>query len=251
MHNSNPRCSEGRKPRAIGWAPILWLSLGAGSAVWLLLLQSRFPSGYGIPNTALTTLCFLAAAAMAKAGAPARYQWSMVAGLGFSALGDAFLMQRQDRFVAGLSCFLVAHLCYLWAFTSDSRLAQRKLPFAVYGVVGVGLIFWLWPQIPRTLRLPVSLYAAAILTMAAQAASRALSKRGSAAVLAAMGAALFVVSDAALAVRRFGPHFEWAHFIVLGTYFAAQAGLALSVVLPGDLRSPTQQQTKSAFRRGQ
>ena len=229
MNRPNASPSESRNGRAMSWATILWLALGVGNAVWLLGLKPWLPGWRGIPNTALTTLCFLAAAAVAKAGAPARYQWSMVAGLGCSALGDAFLMQGRDYFVAGLGSFLVAHLGYLWALTCDSRLAQRKLPFAVYGVAGAGLVAWLWPQVPRALSLPVCLYAATIMTMAAQAASRALSKRDPGAVLAAVGAALFVVSDAALAAGRFGHPLEWGRLLILGTYFAAQAGLAMSV----------------------
>ena len=232
--------SDGLNVRAVGWAPMLWLVLGVASAIWLLGLRSWLPIWRGIPNTAVTTLCFLAAAAVAKAGVPARYQWSMVVGLGFSALGDAFLMQTRDYFVAGLGSFLVAHLCYLWALTSDCPLAQPKLPFAVYGVAGVALVFWLWPHVPRTLRLPVALYAATIMTMAAQATSRALSMRALGATLAATGSALFVVSDAALAVRRFAHPLGWGHFIVLATYFGAQASLALSVVFHGNLLSGTQ-----------
>ena len=251
MRESNPDRSESLNAPAIGWAPILLLALGVASAVWLLGLRSWVPTWRGIPNTALTTLCFLAAAAMARAGVPARYRWSMVGGLGFSALGDAFLMQTRDYFVAGLGSFLVAHLCYLWALTSDSRLAQRRLPFAVYGVAGVGLVSWLWPEIPRALRLPVALYAVTLMTMAAQAASRALSKRVLAAALAAVGAALFVISDAALAARRFGHPSDWGHFIVLGTYFGAQAGLALSVVLHGDWVSAPQPKANGVLPRDQ
>ncbi len=230
MNRFSASPSERRNGRAVSRATILWLALGVGNAVWLLGLRSWLPGWRGIPSTALTTLFFLVAAAAAKAGAPARYQWGMVAGLGWSALGDAFLMQGRDYFVASLGSFLVAHLCYLWALACDSRLAQRKLPFAVYGVAGAGLVAWLWPQVPRALSLPVCLYAATIMTMAAQAASRALSKRDLGAVLAAVGAALFVVSDAALAAGRFGHPLEWGRFLVLGTYFVAQAGLALSVV---------------------
>lgn len=227
--------------QAAGPVPILWLALGIASAFWLVGLRSWLPTWHGIPNTALTTLCFLVAAATAKAGPSPRYQWSMVAGLGFSALGDAFLMQARDYFVAGLGSFLIAHLCYLWALTSDSRLAQHRLPFAVYGIAGVALVFWLWPHVPRILRLPVSLYAATIMTMAAQAASRAWSMRTLGATLAATGAALFVVSDAALAVRRFAHPLGWGNFIVLASYFSAQAGLALSVVFHGNLLSANQQ----------
>ncbi len=250
MNRANTGRSEGLNPKAFCWSPILWLSLGVISAVWQLGLRSWLPAVHGIPNTALSTLLFLVTAAVAKS-VPARFQWGMVVGLGFSALGDAFLMQQRDLFVAGLGSFLVAHLCYLWAFTSDSPLAQRKLPFAVYGVIGVALVFWLWPQVPGKLRLPVSLYAATITTMAAQAASRALVNRDSGATLAAVGAALFVVSDAVLAARRFGQPIDHGHLIVLGTYFGAQAGLALSVVLCREPCSTTQQESKGVSHRSQ
>jgi len=68
--------------------------------------------------------------------------------------------------------------------------------------------------------------------MAAQAAGHALSRRDAAAILAALGAALFVVSDAMLGVQRFRHRPEWGRVVVLGTCFAAQGGIALSVVVP-------------------
>jgi uncharacterized membrane protein YhhN len=55
-----------------------------------------------------------------------------------------------------------------------------------------------------------------------------------AAILAAAGAGLFVVSDSVLAFQRFRHPLEWGRLLVLGTYFAAQGGIALSVVLHRD-----------------
>ncbi|HRT08951.1 MAG TPA: lysoplasmalogenase [Candidatus Paceibacterota bacterium] len=226
-HASHPRTP----PRPGRVFPPLFLLLGAVSGLWVLGARSWFATWHGFPNTPLTTLFFLAAAATASGSVPSRYRWSVVAGLGFSALGDLFLMLPKDHFVAGLSSFLAAHLCYLWALTMDHRLAGRWPPFALWGVVGLALIAWLWPAVPSPLRLPVLFYTVALLGMAAQAASRAQAVRSPAAVLAAAGAALFVVSDAVLAIQRFRQPFEGGRFLVLGTYFAAQAGIALSVVL--------------------
>jgi uncharacterized membrane protein YhhN len=48
------------------------------------------------------------------------------------------------------------------------------------------------------------------------------------------GAGLFVVSDSVLAFQRFCHPLEWGRILVLGTYFAAQGGIALSVMLPRD-----------------
>jgi uncharacterized membrane protein YhhN len=217
-----------------GWLSLLFVSAAAVSAVWVAGSRGWFPAWHGFPNTASTTLFFLAAAATANRGVPTRYKWGVVAGLGFSAMGDAFLMLQGDYFVAGLASFLAAHLCYLWGFTHDSRLAGRKLPFLVWGLWGIVLVPLLWPGLPGSLRIPVVLYAVALLTMAAQAASRATSRRDAAAILAAVGAGLFVVSDSVLAFQRFRHPLEWGRLLVLGTYFAAQGGIALSVVLHRD-----------------
>ena len=191
-----------------------------------------FPAAPAVSNTAATTLLFLAAAAVARRSTvPRRYQWSIVAGLGFSALGDAFLMQTTDWFTAGLGSFLAAHLCYLAALTSDHPPLRRKLPFIVWGAFGVVFISSLWRGIPGPQRVPVLLYTTVLLTMAGQAASRALELHDRAAIAAALGAALFVVSDSVLAFQRFRHSLEGGRFIVLGTYFAAQGGIALSVEL--------------------
>jgi alkylglycerol monooxygenase len=67
--------------------------------------------------------------------------------------------------------------------------------------------------------------------MAAQASSRALAMPGPAAILAAAGARLFVISDSVLAFQRFVQPLDWGRGVVLGTYFAAQGSIALSVAL--------------------
>ena len=214
----------------IGWLSLLFVSAAAVSAAWVVGSRPWFSTWQGFPNTASTTLLFLAGAAGATR-IPSRYKWSIVAGLGCSAVGDAFLMVQGGYFAAGLASFLVAHICYLWAFTHDSRLAGRKLPFLVWGVWGIVLVPLLWPGVPSSLRIPVLLYAVALLVMAAQAASRAASRRDAAAILAAVGAALFVVSDSVLAFQRFRHPLDWGRIVVLGTYFGAQGGITLSVVL--------------------
>ena len=213
---------------------LLWLSAAAVSAIWVLGSRSGLPTWHGFPNTASTTLLLLASTAGTSRGVPSRYRWSIVAGLGCSALGDAFLMLPGDYFVAGLGSFLAAHICYLWAFTSDSRLAGRIMPFVVWGIWGIGLVSWMWPRVTRPLRIPVVIYAAALSVMAAQAASRAAARCDATAIVAAVGAGLFVMSDSLLAFQRFCHPLEWGRILVLGTYVAAQGGIALSVMLPRD-----------------
>ena len=222
-----------------GW---LFLMAGLASAVWVAAPASALPRWQQLPNTPLTTLLFLAVAVTSSRGVPTSYKYSIVLGLAFSALGDAFLMPVRDHFVAGLASFLVAHLCYFWSFTRDSRLAARRWPFVAWGGWGLLLVLWLWPGVAGPLRFPVVLYAAALTTMAAQAASRAVSRRELSALLAALGAGFFVVSDSVLAYQRFYHPVGSGHIIVLGTYFVAQAGIALSVLL---YRGPTRRDERS------
>ncbi len=217
-----------------GWLSLLMLSAAAVSAIWVVGSRPGFPTWQGFPNTASTTLLLVVGAAAAKRGVSVRYKWSVVAGLVCSALGDAFLMVPGDYFVAGLTSFLAAHICYLWAFTGDSRLAERILPFVVWGIWGIVVVAWLWSGVAGPLRIPVVLYATALVAMAAQAASRAASRRDAPAIVAAVGAGLFVVSDSVLSFQRFCHPLEWGRVLVLGTYFTAQAGIALSVMLPRD-----------------
>lgn len=177
----------------------------------------------------LTTLLTLLLAATAPQSSGPRYQWSVVAGLLFSLAGDVCLMLPKDLFLAGLLAFLVAHLCYLVAFTADCRFASRFGPFAVCGGIGLVVLVVLWARLPAALRLPVGLYAGALLTMAAQAASRAVKLRAVTATAAAIGAGLFVVSDTLLAINRFGCDLPASRLLVLGTYFTAQWLIARSV----------------------
>ncbi len=227
MHDDPPQS----RAAGIPWLPLAFACAAAVSAVWVLGPPSWFATRHRFPNTASTTLLFLAGVATANTSVAARYKWSVVAGLGFSAAGDAFLMMRDKYFVAGLAGFLAAHICYLWAFTHDTRLGERKLPFVAWGVWGMVLVPLLWPGLAGPLRAPVVLYTVALLAMAAQAAGRAVSKREAPAILAAVGAGLFVISDSVLAFQRFRHPLPLGHLLVLGTYFAAQGGIALSAVL--------------------
>ena len=65
----------------------------------------------------LATLLILALACLAPAGADPRVARWIFLGLVCSLAGDVLLMLPSDRFAAGLASFLVAHLCYIAAFT--------------------------------------------------------------------------------------------------------------------------------------
>jgi uncharacterized membrane protein YhhN len=161
------------------------------------------------------------------AAAPPLYKQLVVAGLVCSLAGDVFLMLPRERFVAGLACFLVAHVCYIAAFAAGGGRTFSWLGAGVLALYGALMLRLLWPRLGK-LKAPVSVYVAAILLMAWQALNRWMMVGDAGSASAFAGAVLFVVSDSALAWNRFRAEFKSAQGFVLGTYFAAQLLIALS-----------------------
>lgn len=198
----------------------------------LLLIRAQL-AGDAMQGYLFKPLAIAACIALAWRAAPrpsARYRTLILLGLLASSVGDVLLMLPQDLFAFGLGAFFVAHLLYIRAFVTPPP--GRTL--AVAPLVGLlplaGVVAWvIWPGVPSALRVPVLCYLVAIVTMAWQAMGRALARPGAAATSAAIGATLFVVSDAALAINRFRYPFAWSPVVVLGTYFAAQWCIARSV----------------------
>jgi uncharacterized membrane protein YhhN len=176
----------------------------------------------------LTTALILALAVLTPSTDP-RYHLAVCVGLALSLAGDIFLMLPGDRFLPGLASFLLAHLAYLGAFTSGLPVAPAVAPLVVYGAAGAAMLAALWPGLSHRLRAPVATYVLVIATMAAVALARWLDRGGSLALAAAVGAGLFMLSDALLALGRFRRSFPGARAAVLGTYWAAQLLIAVSV----------------------
>ena len=158
------------------------------------------------------------------------YRPAILAGLLLSTLGDVFLMLPGDRFVFGLASFLCAHVAYLFALSRRAPLFARRWPFALYGAFGAAVFGVLWPDLPAGLHAPVGVYVAVLAVMAAQALVVWRVRPDAATASAALGGAFFVASDATLAIDRFVAPFDGARFVVLTTYWIAQALIALSVV---------------------
>ena len=150
----------------------------------------------------------------------------LVAALALAALGDACLAyDGRSPFLAGLAAFLVSHLALVvlfWPSIEPSLITDSAWRYAAawfFVVLAAMMLLLLWrPAGP--LAVPVMVYAAAIVAMALSALSLKTT-------LPSVGAALFVLSDAGLAIQRFllKPHdpvtkrlkgFIWA------TYYTAQ-----------------------------
>jgi uncharacterized membrane protein YhhN len=176
----------------------------------------------------LTTILILLIALTTSGKSAPFYRSAIVIGLLCSLAGDVFLMLPSDLFLQGLVSFLLAHLCYIAAFTSKTgprSSALLALPFALYAA----LMFWILLPHVGALRWPVVIYGIVLCAMAWRACEVWRQGGGRRELCAFVGAALFVISDSALAYNRFVSEFGSSRAVVLGTYFAAQWLIARSV----------------------
>lgn len=201
--------------------------LALASALLTIRAEYRGPRRQVYVFKPLTVVLVILIALQTKHATTPQYKQLIVAGLLCSLAGDVLLIWPRERFVAGLVCFLLAHLCYIAAFTvADGARALSAWGGAALLLYGALMLRLLWPRLGK-LKAPVVVYVAAILLMAWLALNRWLAgEAGSALVLA--GALLFVASDSALAWNRFRGEFKGAQAVVLSTYFAAQWLIALS-----------------------
>jgi uncharacterized membrane protein YhhN len=149
--------------------------------------------------------------------------------LALSSLGDFLLgvrrlgmLDAKSLFLFGLASFLVAHLVYIVMFRKYRALVWWKPGPARVGGVAIilitvaALLGILWQSLGAML-IPVVVYA---LVLAAMGISATLADLGS--PLAAIGALLFISSDAMLAVNKFRQPFPRSEPLIWITYYLAQ-----------------------------
>ncbi len=153
--------------------------------------------------------------------------WVLVA-IGFSWLGDLVpsLVGDDAAFLVMIGFFLLAQVAFIVAFAPDARrsvLHRRPvllLPYAAVLVAMVGAC----ASGAGSLLIPVAVYGGCLAAMAVL--STGVGR------LAGTGGAIFLVSDALIALNQFVPSWDLAHqdFWVMLTYVSAQALIALAVV---------------------
>lgn len=189
---------------AILFALVDWVAVARG---WRLLEYVAKPA----------TLGFLLLYAAAGPDA-SRY---LIAALMLSLLGDVYLMLPEQLFPAGLVAFLLAHLAYIADFEA------APLARAGWFLVVAGASVPLARRIIRAVRaLPVrigvGLYMAAISLMVASAIA-------SGEIMAAVGALLFFVSDALIALDRFVAPIAGGRLAIIVTYHLGQLLLVIAL----------------------
>ncbi len=140
--------------------------------------------------------------------------------LALSWAGDvALLGRRPAAFTAGLGSFLGAQVAWLVALRSRPErglLRRRPVVALPYLAAWAGLNGYLWRRTGPD-RIPVLVYSTVLTAMALAAAD-------SGRPATAAGGALFLTSDALIALDRFGDvHLPGHDGWVMGTYTAAQA----------------------------
>lgn len=176
---------------------------------------------------------FVVIGARAFGGGP--FQTAMVIGLVFGALGDLALLGKGTRwFLIGLIAFLAGHIAYIVG------LAQLESPLywfiyaGRYGtlalVCGTLALSWLWPNL-GAFKIPVVVYVLAIVIMlfGAFAAYTTGALPDPQRTYLALGAALFFVSDLAVARERFIARGFTNKLWGLPAYFVAQLLIASSI----------------------
>ena len=142
--------------------------------------------------------------------------------LALGGAGDvALLGSGQAAFTAGLGSFLAGHVAWLAALRphATGQLARNPLAAAPYLAAWAGLNAYLWPRTGKD-RIPVLIYSSALLATALAALDTGRTD-------VAAGGALFLASDALLALERFGDvHLPAHEGIVMATYTSGQALLA-------------------------
>ncbi len=206
-----------------------WIAVTEIALVALLVFEARDVVAGRWVAKPLASTGFLATAVAAGA-ADTPYGRVVLVALAFCWLGDVLLIPKPDAiFRLGVLAFLLGHVGLVAAFLrfGVSPVATAAAA-AVLVLPAAGVLRWLGPRVPAGLKGPVVAYVAVISAMLACAVGAAVRPGGEWLLL---GAALFYVSDLAVARDRFvQPGFAnriWG----LPLYYHATLVLAASVAL--------------------
>lgn len=187
------------------WAAAGWAAAGYG--IFLTVLALRSPAGAELTGHWVGQPAVKAAMAVLLAVAAAAHpilreaRW-LIPALTLSATGDWLLAIPwwAPSFVAGLTAFLFAHLCFLGALMPLAMPSPGRLAgVAVTCVACLALLVWFWPGLTSDgMVAPVVVYIAVLGAMVCAALLARLPTRWT-----AVGAVCFALSDAMIAVDRF------------------------------------------------
>jgi uncharacterized membrane protein YhhN len=195
---------------------------------WVAVEQRLFRLEYLLKPAVLLVLA--AAAVVADLG-PVK-PW-VVAALVLGLVGDVGLLLGRDGridppFLAGLSAFLLGHLCYLAAF---ARHGLRGLDVLAGVLVVAGVAALMLPQVLRGAAERAGRpFAFVVAGYAAVLAAMTVLGVGTGIIATAIGVALFLCSDTLLARNRFVAVLPHGPLLVMVTYHLAQFLILLGLI---------------------
>jgi uncharacterized membrane protein YhhN len=158
----------------------------------------------------------------------------LAVGVGFAWVGDLLLMGSGDGFfMAGIAAFLVMQVCYLLSMTRISGpglVRAWKITLVPYVAIWVAINLLVSAGV-GAMRIPVLVYSAVALAMAAAALDLVLRVPRPLGWRVAWGALLFVLSDALIAMTAYGPLSSGSvtDAVIMATYVIAQAMIVTGV----------------------
>ncbi|NNC13337.1 lysoplasmalogenase [Planctomonas sp. JC2975] len=143
--------------------------------------------------------------------------------VGTIALLFAWLGDIASDFIVMLAFFLCMQLAYVVLFAWPARMRRPRIWSAVYAVWWLGLVALIGPQ-AGALLVPVAVYGLALGAMAVFATGTN--------AIAAVGSAVFLVSDSVLGLAHFLPAFAFAGHdaVVMLTYTVGQLLIVAGVI---------------------
>ncbi len=153
-----------------------------------------------------------------------RHHFVFIIALIFSFLGDVFLLFGKTYFVLGLLSFLLTHLLYIKLITKFVKKTnittyfKNALPFVLFFLVIISTI----SKNTENLLLPVILYGIIISAFGTVTLLNYTQKRNSNNKLLLIGAILFILSDAVLAIAEFYLHNTLLHVFNITLYGVSQ-----------------------------
>lgn len=157
-----------------------------------------------------------------------------VGGLVFSFFGDIFLLGSGDAFFKfGLVSFLIAHLLFITIVVK--RIEKVTLLNSVMVLIPFGFILYLIMFLLKdsldNLLIPVLIYATTITIFGVTSALDFFNTKNKKSLLMLVGAVVFILSDAVLAINKFYYSSLFFKTTIMITYIIAQYLIYRSMVL--------------------
>ncbi len=160
----------------------------------------------------------------------------VAAALLFAAIGDTLLL-FPNLLLFGMGAFFMTHICYIIAFklTQDHTFNPLQVNFVkmfLYNLpiyIGAAFVYFLIHNNLQELKIPVVIYLLAIVMMATLARERYGRTHPSSFWQVFIGALLFLISDAVLALDLFFKPIYDAEILVMGTYMIAQLLILMGI----------------------